>query len=91
LREGEHPKPEAAAMSLEHAPKRDRTNRLAIPHADYEALSVVEFCEIHGVSRSLLYKLWAAGQGPKFFKAGARRLISKEAAAAWRREREAAS
>jgi hypothetical protein len=55
------------------------------------AFSVAKFCEAYDVSVPLLYKLWAKGEGPVFFKAGKRTLISVEAAAKWVRARERAS
>lgn len=56
-----------------------------------KAFTVDEFCTAHRVSRGLLYKLWAAGTGPRIMRAGARVLISVEAAAEWRAAREAAT
>ncbi len=53
------------------------------------ASSVDEFCEEHGISRSLYYELQKTKQGPKTMKVGARRLISQESAAKWRRRMEA--
>jgi hypothetical protein len=59
------------------------------------AYSVDEFCAAHGpISRSTLYNMWKAGTGPRFMLVGGgkgRRIISVEAAAEWRREREAAA
>ena len=55
------------------------------------AFTVDEFCHYHNVSRPFFYKMLKAGIGPRFFKVGARTLVSTEAAAAWRREREAAT
>jgi hypothetical protein len=52
--------------------------------------TVAEFCEAHRISRSMLYKLWASGNGPRFKLVGAKKIISHEAAADWRREAEAA-
>ncbi|TLU71461.1 helix-turn-helix transcriptional regulator [Lichenicoccus roseus] len=51
--------------------------------------SVDEFGQSHGLSRATLYNLWKAGKGPVFMKVGSRRLISEEAATAWRRQMEA--
>ena len=51
-----------------------------------DAYSVVEFCRRHGFSPQLFYKNRKAM--PKTFRVGARVLVSREAAAAWRRERE---
>ena len=59
----------------------------AIPPA---ALTVTEFCEAHRLSRALLDKLFRGGQGPRYFKAGRRTLISAESAAQWRAAMEAA-
>lgn len=53
--------------------------------------SVDEFCRAHRISRASLYNYWAAGIGPRTMRVGSRRLISAEAAAEWRREREAAA
>jgi hypothetical protein len=47
-----------------------------------------EFCMLHGFSRAQYYVLRRAGLGPVEMCVGSRRLISVEAAAAWRRERE---
>jgi hypothetical protein len=58
---------------------------------DTDAFSVSEFCRRNSISIQLFYKLKPLGLMPKTFRLGARVLISKEAAAAWRREREAAS
>lgn len=59
---------------------------------DRDAFTVNEFCARHTFSRETLYSLWRKGQGPAFMKVGGRTIISKEAAAAWRRrgEKEAA-
>jgi predicted DNA-binding transcriptional regulator AlpA len=50
------------------------------------ASTVDEFCESHGISKPMVYKLWKQGIGPKFMSVGSRRLISSEAAAALREE-----
>jgi hypothetical protein len=68
-------------MSLEHSPARQRR----------AAHSPREFAELHGLSVALLYKLWKQGLGPDRMKAGTRTLISDEAGARWRRERERAT
>jgi hypothetical protein len=49
------------------------------------------FCDAHKISRSSLYNSWQAGTGPRFFRVGTSIRISREAAAQWRREREAAT
>jgi hypothetical protein len=58
---------------------------------DADAYSVDEFCARHRISPQLFYKLKPQGLMPVTFNVGTRVLISKEAAAAWRREREQAA
>ena len=58
---------------------------------DADAYSVQEFCARHSISPQLFYKLKPQGLMPVTFNVGTRVLISKEAAAAWRREREQAT
>jgi len=57
--------------------------------ADADAYSVDEFCARHRISVQLFYK--NRQQMPRTFNVGTRVLISKEAAAAWRRAREQAA
>jgi predicted DNA-binding transcriptional regulator AlpA len=57
---------------------------------DLDAFGIPEFCRRHGISPQTFYKMKAQGLAPAMFKLGARVLISREAATAWRREREAA-
>lgn len=52
------------------------------------AQSIKEFCYDNGFSRATLYNLLKRGQGPAIMKVGRRRLVSAEAAAAFRRARE---
>jgi predicted DNA-binding transcriptional regulator AlpA len=56
--------------------------------ADPPVFSVPAFCEAHGISRGYLYQLWSEGAGPRRMKVGRRTLISRDAAAAWRRRME---
>jgi hypothetical protein len=56
---------------------------------DADAFTVNEFCARHRISVQLFYK--NRQQMPRTFKVGTRVLISKEAAAEWRREREQAA
>jgi hypothetical protein len=58
---------------------------------DRDAYGVREFCRRHGFSTGYLYAEWRENRGPRFFLAGDRRLITREAAMQWRREREAAT
>ena len=56
-----------------------------------QALSIAAFCTDNSISRSTLYELWARGEGPRKMSVGRKVLISADAAADWRREREAAA
>ena len=58
---------------------------------DADAYSVQEFCARHRISPQVFYKLRPQGLMPVTFNVGTRVLISREAAAAWRREREQAA
>jgi hypothetical protein len=69
-------------VSMEHSPARTAKG------AARRALSIDEFCDAHGISRSMYYKLRAQGKGPREMEVGTRRLISDEAGADWRRARE---
>jgi predicted DNA-binding transcriptional regulator AlpA len=42
-------------------------------------LSIAEFCSANAISRSFLYKLWAAGRGPARKQIGDRVLIPADA------------
>ena len=55
-----------------------------------KAYSISEFCADHGISRAGFYNLIKSGKGPRLMKIGARRLISCESAAEWRRRMESA-
>lgn len=55
------------------------------------AFSIEEFCEAHGFSRATYFSQKRMGHGPREMRVGNRVLISIEAAADWRREREAAA
>jgi hypothetical protein len=90
----------AAALQRQHTHrdrKRDERKKehrgrapQAEPPVDADAYSVPEFCRRHGgMSVAFFYKLASQGLGPVVMKVGARTFVSTEAAAAWRREREA--
>jgi hypothetical protein len=65
------------------------TGRKPITAADHaDAYSIDEFCARHRISPQLFYKLKPQGLMPVTFNVGTRVLISREAAAAWRRTRE---
>lgn len=60
-----------------------------IPIAAY---SVSSFCQANGgMSEAMFFKMLAAGEAPDTMLVGRRRMISIEAAEAWRRKREAAA
>jgi hypothetical protein len=56
-----------------------------------DAYTIAEFCVKHRVGRAFYFKIKAQGIGPKEMRVGAKVLISREAAAAWRRARETES
>ena len=58
----------------------------AIPPAAY---SIKAFCIAHNISEAFFFKLKKEGRGPREMAVGRRTLISIEAAADWRHEREA--
>jgi hypothetical protein len=66
---------------------RNRRATEPIPRACF---SVREFCTAHGISDHMFFKLQRQGLAPRTMRVGARTLITVEAAAEWRREREAA-
>ena len=76
-------------MSLENSSPRE-----GVTHA-YATYTIPEFCVAHRIGRSALYKLWSEGNGPRRIQIGDGRsskvLISVEAAADWRRDREEAT
>ena len=54
------------------------------------AFTIAEFCRAHRISQSMYFKMRNLGLGPREMAVGSRRLISQEAAAEWRKAREAA-
>jgi hypothetical protein len=50
--------------------------------------SIDAFCKAHSISRATFYNLKGRGKAPKTLVVGRRRLVSHEAAAAWRRSME---
>jgi hypothetical protein len=53
--------------------------------------SVDAFAAAEGICRSMVYKLWKQGKGPRFYMVGTVRRISHQARVDWQREREADS
>jgi predicted DNA-binding transcriptional regulator AlpA len=94
---GKKPRPTAERAKLGHnrgpplddGPKYRRRPVSADPNS--LAMSIKEFCRLHGISEDQFYKMKREGWGPTTMKVGSRTLISHEAAAAWRAEREAAA
>jgi hypothetical protein len=60
-------------------------------NAPRAAYSIREFCEAHRISVRAYFKMKAEGWGPTEMRIGKRVVISLEAAARWRAEREAAA
>src|SRR5215510_11506288 len=65
------------------------TGRRVIADQLIAAFSIREFCAAHRISQSMYFKMRNLGLGPREMAVGRRTLISIEAAADWRREREA--
>lgn len=61
------------------------------PAVDRFAYSVPEFAEAHGLSRAHFYNLLRDGKAPKVMYVGRRTLVSREAAAEWRKRMESES
>jgi predicted DNA-binding transcriptional regulator AlpA len=53
------------------------------------SLTIDEFCQAEKISRSMLYRAWSEGWGPKFYRVGVTRRITYRARLEWQREREA--
>jgi hypothetical protein len=68
-------------VSLQHNPA-------GVPDA---SLTIAEFCEAEKISRSMLYRAWSEGWGPKYYWVGVTRRITHHARLEWQREREAAA
>jgi hypothetical protein len=69
---------------------RPETTGRRIGSTEADAFSIAEFCQRHGISIAMYYKMRAQDPKsvPREIHVGTRRLISKEAAADWRAERE---
>ena len=55
------------------------------------SLTINEFCQAEKISRSMLYRAWSEGWGPKFYRIGVTRRITYRARLKWQRERESAA
>ena len=93
-RESRHAKA-AACPAINTVTRGGDTDNLASaappiqPHDQRDAFSLREFADRHGISISHLFEMLKDGRGPITMRVGRRRLVSVEAAAAWRREMEA--
>lgn len=58
---------------------------------ELELFTVNDFCAAHSISRATFYRLLRDGRGPKTSRLGERLMISKQAAAEWRAQLEAAT
>jgi hypothetical protein len=56
-----------------------------------EAYTIEQFCKAHGFSKAHYFNIARAGLGPRIMRVGSRVLISREAAADWRKARETAA
>lgn len=50
-----------------------------------EAYTIEQFCQAHGFSKAHYFNIAREGKGPRIMRVGSRVLISREAAADWRR------
>jgi hypothetical protein len=80
-------KPRAALAKAPKAPGWAR----GPPPTFAAAFTVEEFCRAHRIGSATYYELKKSEQGPDEMEVGRRRIISFEAAARWRREREKAA
>lgn len=61
------------------------------PAAERFAFTIAEFCAAHRISRAQYYEMKRLNEGPDEMHAKNKILISMEAAARWRQEREGAA
>src|SRR5262245_51001776 len=85
------PRPRKRKAQLFEKERRRRQVQTTASRGFNESLTVAEWCALRKVSRAMLYKLWALGQGPRRHYAGSKVLISAKADAEWLTEREAAA
>ena len=75
---------EPTAKSEPEAPAKANATPIRGPPVPAAWYSLREFAAAHRLSMAMLYKLKAAGRGPRETAVGSRRYISFEDAAAWR-------
>ena len=51
-----------------------------------QSYTVDAFAKAEGICRSMVYKLWKQGKGPRFYMVGTVRRISHQARIDWQRE-----
>ena len=69
------------------AKSTDAKTKEAIEATEYrDAYSIQEFCRRHNISNSTYYNLRNSGKGPREARVMTRVLITREAAADWRRQ-----
>jgi hypothetical protein len=95
--EVEEPKEPEEPEEPEERPQRadDRAQSVPAPYRargppTLDAFTIPEFCTAHRISRAHYYVLKARGLGPDEAELLGRIIITREAAAAWRRKRTAA-
>ena len=71
--------------------KRKRRKPRPVPAAERAASTREEFARSHRISRSKYYELLKRGEGPDEMVVDGRHLISNEAGARWRKQRERAA
>jgi predicted DNA-binding transcriptional regulator AlpA len=59
-----------------------------ITNENKDTYTISEFCKMHNMCKVTFYRLIAAGKAPKLIKLERKVLISKEAAAEWRKNME---
>jgi hypothetical protein len=82
---------EARRLHLSNAPQPAATRPPIRGPPDDERLAdtVQQFCLRYNISRSSLYEQWREGVGPRFYRIGSVKRISRQAGEDWLREREA--
>ena len=80
---------EATAHEERSPVSKDDATPIRVP--SIAAYTIKTFCQTHGLSPSMFFKMKRLGIGPREMIVGKRRLISVEAAADWRRARETAT
>src|SRR5262245_21363299 len=85
IKNSEKPKQRRGKKHQSRAPPKRHTDVIG-------AYSIPDFCRAHGgISEAYFHNLVKEGLGPDLMKIGSRTLVSVEAAARWRAEREAAT